>query len=89
MQNMIEKVKAFFVYAREHKLKVGIGAAVVFFLIFRVFFGGENTGEEIYEVKRGDVTSSVAVTGRVKPVSEVTMAFERTGRIVSTNYVPP
>lgn len=84
MQNMIEKVKAFFVYAREHKLKVGIGAAVVFFLIFRVFFGGENTGEEIYEVKRGDVTSSVAVTGRVKPVSEVTMAFERTGRIVST-----
>lgn len=36
-------------------------------------------------VRRGDVFQVVSVTGKVKPASEVTLSFERSGRIAGVN----
>lgn len=45
--------------------------------------GGEEQKEEIVSVMRGTITQEVSVTGRVKPVESVALAFERSGRVAS------
>lgn len=74
-------------FIRENYKKLIIAGVVLTLIIWRVTSNGENSGVVVYEVKSGDIVSEVAVTGRVKPVSEVSMAFEKTGRIASSRKV--
>lgn len=68
-------------YIKYNYKKVIIGAVVTILIVWQMFGSSSGSESEIYEVTLGNVRSEVAVTGRVKPVSEVSMAFERTGRI--------
>ncbi len=47
------------------------------------FFSGKKTGPEFIVVKKGGIVQEVSVTGNVKPVKNVGLAFEKTGRISS------
>ncbi len=50
---------------------------------FFYFFSGKKTGPEFVVVKKGNIVQEVSVTGNVKPVKSVDLAFEKTGRISS------
>ncbi len=45
------------------------------------FFSGKKTGPEFVVVKKGNIVQEVSVTGNVKPVKSVDLAFEKIGRI--------
>ena len=47
------------------------------------FFSGKKTSPEFVVVKKGSIVQEVSVTGNVKPVKSVDLAFEKTGRISS------
>lgn len=47
------------------------------------FFGGKKTGPEFIVAKKGDIVQEVSVTGSVKSVKNVDLAFEKSGRISS------
>jgi len=47
------------------------------------FFSGKETSPEFVVVKKGNIVQEVSVTGNVKPVKNVGLAFEKTGRISS------
>ena len=47
------------------------------------FFSGKETSPEFIIVKKGNIVQEVSVTGNVKPVKNVDLAFEKTGRISS------
>lgn len=56
------------------------------------FFSGKKTGPEFVVVKKGGIAQEVSVTGNVKPVRSVDLAFEKSGKISSVlvnvgNYV--
>ncbi len=46
-------------------------------------FGGASVSGEAQVVKQGDLTQTVSVTGVVKPVTEVSLSFEQSGKIVA------
>lgn len=45
------------------------------------FFSGKKTGPEFVVAKKGDIVQEVSMTGNVKPVRSVDLAFEKSGRI--------
>lgn len=49
-------------------------------------YGGSNTLGDIVIAQRGDVVREVSVTGRVKAVSEVNLAFETSGKVASAPF---
>ena len=56
------------------------------------FFSGKKTSPEFVVAKKGDIVQEVSVTGNVKPVKNVGLAFEKSGKISSVlanvgNYV--
>lgn len=58
---------------------------VVLFVGYRYFFGEKESSYEIAQAKRSDISQEVSLTGRVKPSEEVSLAFEKSGRIGSVN----
>lgn len=48
---------------------------------YLVFGRGHKTESELVVVKKGSITQEVSVTGRVKPTDEVSLAFEKSGKI--------
>ncbi|MFH1246194.1 MAG: efflux RND transporter periplasmic adaptor subunit [Candidatus Liptonbacteria bacterium] len=68
--------------------KIIIGAVVVLVasgLVVSYYASRGNGAAPTIKVARGTVTEEVNVTGKTKPIDEVSLAFERGGRIVSTN----
>lgn len=64
-----------------------LGILVIAAIAIGVFLNGRNTKENgVLVVKRGDVVQQVSVSGKVKPVRSVDLAFEKTGK-VSSVYV--
>ena len=57
---------------------VAFAIAVSYFYLF----GEEKIDHEFTIAKRQDLISEVNVIGRIKPASEVSLAFERTGKIM-------
>jgi len=56
------------------------------------FSGGKKSGPEFVVVKKGSVVQEVSVTGNVKPIKNVDLAFENSGKIAAVlvdvgNYV--
>ncbi len=74
----IEKFRPFFI---AHKVKV-IGGVVLLIALAWFFWGGsKKDGEEVYTVSESTITEEVAVTGRVKSIDDIKMAFEKSGRV--------
>ncbi|MBU3968842.1 biotin/lipoyl-binding protein [Patescibacteria group bacterium] len=78
MQNIKTKIKNFF---KKKSFKIIIGVVVVIIILFILFGGGK---EELYEfiiTEKGSLIQEVDVTGRIKPVTEVELAFKNSGKI--------
>jgi len=77
---MIKKIRA--VFTRKIILSVAV-VAVLGGIIAYKYSGANNNAVQTITVTRGDIAEEVNVTGKTKPVSEVMLAFERSGRIVN------
>ncbi|OHA47498.1 MAG: hypothetical protein A2541_01510 [Candidatus Taylorbacteria bacterium RIFOXYD2_FULL_36_9] len=78
--------KSFFNFIKAHKIWSVIGFVVLIIIIYFVFKG--NSGSVKYDettVMRGSISEIVSVTGNVKPMSSVDLAFERGGRVDNIN----
>ena len=63
-----------------------IGAIILLIVLGYLFFGSSKDSLYAYtRAIKGDVIQEVSVTGRVKPSENVSLAFERGGRITSIN----
>lgn len=63
-----------------------IGAVILLIVLGYLFFGrSKNSLYSYVKVIKGDVVQEVSVTGRVKPSEDVSLAFEKGGRILSIN----
>lgn len=63
-----------------------ISAAILLIVSGYLFFGRSNNSLYSYvQVSKGDVVQEVSVTGRVKPSEDVSLAFEKGGKITSIN----
>lgn len=64
---------------------IAVLAVIVVVASLYFYFRSGKANPTYVEVKRGDVLQEVSVTGRVKPVSDVSLAFAIGGRIISIN----
>jgi multidrug efflux pump subunit AcrA (membrane-fusion protein) len=70
------------------KNKIVVGAVALSAILVLVFYfwpSNQFTGED-FVVKAGDLAQTVQVTGTVKPVSEVDLAFENSGKVASVPF---
>jgi len=68
--------------------QVAIGAvALIAVLVLGFYFwpSGEFSGPD-FVVSSGDLSQTVSVTGTVKPISEVDLAFENSGKVAQVNF---
>lgn len=56
---------------------------VVVVLIVNSIFGGKKQDTQPIEVKKGTITQEVEVTGKVSSSQELSLAFEKSGRVIS------
>ncbi len=56
---------------------------VIAVLILNGIFGGGGQDVQSIQVKRGTISQEVEVTGKVSPAQELSLAFEKSGRVVS------
>lgn len=78
--------KSFFNFIKNHKLWSALILIVVLVLVWYFLVGGkkeENT--DFVTVETGTIKEEVSVTGNVKPLSDVDLAFERGGRVSTLN----
>ena len=62
----------------------GLGGIVIIGLLLYSAFGGQGSTVPTFVVaEKGDIRQEVSVTGNVKPLTEVNLAFERGGRVAS------
>jgi RND family efflux transporter MFP subunit len=83
---MRNKFKSFLDWVRNHKIW-SIIIAIIIILIAWYFIknSSENTVYTEISVTRGSLSEIVSVTGNVKPLSDVNLAFERGGRVANIN----
>ncbi len=63
-----------------------IGGVVLVVVLIFVFSGSEGIGKYDYtEAKKGDIKQEVSVTGDVRPIEGVDLAFEKSGRVSRVN----
>ncbi len=79
---MRNKYKSYFAFIKKHR----IASSTVFLFLILICWSiykksSENIKYETILVTRGAVSEVVSVTGNVKPLSEVSLAFERGGRV--------
>ncbi len=75
---MINKIKN---YIKTYKKISALILLVLLFVSFKVFKNG-NGDEEIFTVKRGSISQKVIVSGKVKPVSDADLSFEKVGKVL-------
>ncbi len=79
---------SFFSFIKAHKVWSVIIGLLVIIIIYFIFFGGKKTDTATFVlVEKGNIREEVSVTGNVKPLSEVDLAFERGGRVASLNVM--
>ncbi len=79
---MFAKLIAFFT-----KRNIVIGVLVIAVAGFLIYLSLSSGGpiQNLVTVTRGDITQEVAITGKVEPVSNIDLAFEKAGRVVGVN----
>ena len=60
-------------------------AVSVIAIFFHYLMSSEKASYELVEAKKADVKKTISVSGTVKPVSAVDLAFEKTGRVAAIN----
>ncbi|MBI4086158.1 MAG: efflux RND transporter periplasmic adaptor subunit [Candidatus Liptonbacteria bacterium] len=68
-----------------NKIVIGIVAAAIVGIGSYKFFS-KKPAHQLISVLRGDIAEQVIVTGSTKPVRNIDLAFERTGKIVRVNF---
>jgi len=76
-------IKKVFGYLRAHWAISLMVVLLALLVVWKLNGGGAAAVSVDYTVKETPITEEVAVTGRIKPVRDVSMAFEKTGRITS------
>lgn len=69
--------------SRTRQVLVVLGVIVIIAGILWFLFGRSNGGQETQVVTFGNLTQTVSVTGVVKPVTDVSLSFEHSGKIVA------
>jgi RND family efflux transporter MFP subunit len=83
MKNIL---KSSLVFIKSHKiLSIIILLAVIFIAWYFIKNSSENIKYTEVSVERGTLTEIVSVTGNVKPLSDVNLAFELGGRVANIN----
>lgn len=77
MKNIINSVKA---YVFAHKIISTVGGIILIVLAFNIF-KVKTPPYQFIEVKKGTITQEVEVTGRVVPVTDLSLAFEKSGKV--------
>lgn len=77
---MLTKIKN---YIGGHKKTSIISVLVLFLVLFFVYKGGGGQSETL-TVERGNIVEQVILTGKIKPVDEVKLAFDRSGKVSNT-----
>jgi len=78
MKNLKSKLK---IIARKKSFIV-VSIVILIILVGYFMFGGKKTaGYEFVITKKGELVQEVDVTGKIKPVSEVSLAFKNSGKI--------
>ena len=80
MRNILSKIVLFIKTRRTLSITLAI---LVIILLFFIFMGNGSPANTFVAVAKGTITQEVSVTGKIKPVNNVTLAFERSGRITS------
>nr|MBA4769591.1 efflux RND transporter periplasmic adaptor subunit [Sphingobium sp.] len=62
---------------------IGVGLLILLLLISRCFSDGDRPSYATREVRRGDLTVSVSATGNLKPVNQVDVGSEQSGKITA------
>lgn len=57
------------------------GIILAIILSYIIFGGSGKPNYEYVDVKRGDIVQEVSVTGKIKPVADADLAFQRSGKI--------
>ena len=68
-------------YIKGHKKTSLLILLVLIFIAFKVF-GGQSDNKELVTVKKGSISQKVIVSGKVKPVSDADLSFEKVGRVL-------
>ena len=79
MKSILQRI---WLWIRGHKAwSVVIGLAILIVVLFLIFGGKNKVVTATATVERGTIKEEVSVTGNVKPLSDVDLAFERGGRV--------
>lgn len=62
---------------------IGLGLVLLILLVARCFSGDEKPNYATREVRTGDLTVSVSATGNLKPVNQVDVGSEQSGKITA------
>ena len=83
---MRNKTKLFFNWIRRHKVWSAIILILILIVAWYTVLKPKNTVVPTFVLAGlGDVREEVSVTGNVKPLSDVNLAFERGGRVANIN----
>lgn len=81
---MIKMLSKYWLYIkslnRRNKIVGGVILLVVVVIVFNWVRGGNGKGEVVL-VKRGTVTEEVSITGKTEAIDNVTLAFEKSGKV--------
>ena len=77
---------SFWSWIKRHKVWLIIIILVIIGALWYVFAGGKNTAVAPFTlVQKGNIKEVVSVTGNVKPLADVDLAFELSGRVANIN----
>lgn len=62
---------------------IGVGLVLLILLVARCFSGDEKPNYATREVRKGDLTVTVSATGNLKPVNQVDVGSEQSGKITA------
>ena len=62
-----------------------ITALIIILGVYFLFIKDKESVYEFIVVERGELLQEISVTGRVRPVADIDLAFEKTGRITGVN----
>lgn len=68
-----------------NKIIIGTVVAVVAVVVLYKLFS-RSPAPQLISVRRGDIVEEVIVTGSTKPVENINLAFERTGKVARVNF---
>jgi HlyD family secretion protein len=62
---------------------IGVGLLILILLVARCFSGDDKPNYATREVRQGDLTVSVSATGNLKPINQVDVGSEQSGKITA------